>query len=308
MRQHKVKERFFLLIPLTTVLLCLVSWLKPPMDDKLSERKRFWLEKTHTREQFDVVIGGDSRIYRGVAPEAMKEILPDYSIFNFGYSSGSLSKQILKEIDKRLLPNASSKVVVLGITPHALTPHAALDNHFREQKAQAHTALFSYRYFYPLNQWTEPLRLSALLEKALGKDKDEAVYHQEYRQNGWIASDKTPANPKEALEGYKEAFEDNLTNEKMIKDLLAQVKYWSDKGTNVFAFRPPTTTVMYEMEETLSGFEEAIFINQFQAVGGHWITVSQTDFESYDGSHLTKESAIELSRILAKEIKLRLSL
>ncbi len=296
-------NRFILLIPLTLLLLGLVSGLRPPINEDVSEKKRFWLEKTHTSEKFDMVIGGDSRIYRGVAPEIIENLLPDFSVFNFGYSSGSLSKRILSEITQRIYHQASNPVIVLGVTPHALTHHAATDNHFREQKAQAHTALFSYRYFYQLNEWTEPFRLSSLIEKVLGKDKGKSIYHQEYRKNGWIASNKTPANPQEALKGYDGAFKDNLCSEEMIQDLLQQVQHWSKQGIQVFAFRPPTTLAMYEMENKLSGFDENSFITQFQKAGGHWMKVSQTDFESYDGSHLTKESAIRLSKILAQKIK-----
>ena len=297
------KERLLYLVPITLLLLVCIGWLRPYSTiDSTTQKKRFWLEKTHTAEKFNMVIGGDSRIYRGIAPEIIEEILPNFSVFNFGYSSGSLSERMLQEMEEKIDLSNINQVIVLGITPHSLTQNAAHDRHFLEQKAQANSALFSYRYFYRLNLWTEPMKVSWLLQKALGKDKT-TLYYQDYRKNGWIASTKIPANATHALLDYEKIFSNNPPDSIMIQTVLDYTKKWTAQGIKIFAFRPPTTAAMYALENKLSGFEEHTFINQFAQVGGKWIPVQQDGFESYDGSHLTEYSAVELSKIVANFVR-----
>ena len=46
----------------------------------------------------DVVLAGDSRIYRGVSPKAMSETLPGLRVGNFGFSSVALAEPYLSRV------------------------------------------------------------------------------------------------------------------------------------------------------------------------------------------------------------------
>jgi hypothetical protein len=60
---------------------------------------------------------------------------------------------------------------------------------------------------------------------------------------------------------------------------------------------------MVDLEMRLSGFDEETFRQRFGSFGGVWIDVSKPSYHSYDHSHLDKESAQELSRVIAEAIK-----
>ena len=74
-------------------------------------------------------------------------------------------------------------------------------------------------------------------------------------------------------------------------------------GIKVYAFRPPATEEMLEVENKYSGFDEATFVSFFEAAGGTWLEVEQTKYPSYDGSHLCPDGAIDFSHDLARLIK-----
>jgi hypothetical protein len=51
----------------------------------------FWSNKANADAIYDIILMGDSRIYRGLSPEEMATILEDYRILNFGFSAGGLN-------------------------------------------------------------------------------------------------------------------------------------------------------------------------------------------------------------------------
>ena len=59
---------------------------------------------------------------------------------------------------------------------------------------------------------------------------------------------------------------------------------------------------MVELEKELSGFNQAEFVDAFKEAGGIWIDIDPTAYDSFDGSHLQSQSALELSRDLALKI------
>ena len=73
----------------------------------------------------------------------------------------------------------------------------------------------------------------------------------------------------------------------------------------MLGFRPPTTPAMLDLEERLSGFDEARFARRFEEAGGSWVALAREGWRSYDGSHLHEDSARRLSDELARAIAQR---
>ena len=71
----------------------------------------------------------------------------------------------------------------------------------------------------------------------------------------------------------------------------------------MFGFRVPSTEKMVALENEISGFDEAAFIEGFKAAGGIWFDIPLEPYHTYDGAHLVKPSAIRLSLDLAEMIK-----
>lgn len=265
------------------------------------EYNRFWISKTHRKTKYDVLVCGDSRVYRGVSAKEISSQLDGLTVFNFGYSSGSFSSFMLDQMDDRI-DMAGEKVIILGITPYSLTPKSSNDEHIRQELARKKEEVLQYTstilsalYLF------DPIEVTPhFFEK---ENPNESKYYQRFMfREGWVASMKTPSNPLSALESYKSSFTDNKISDHVVNELIAKIRQWHKEGIKVFAFRPPSTTKMEVLENQLSGFNEEALKQRIQAAGGIWFDFDSSDFSSYDGSHLTEESAIQLSIELGKLI------
>lgn len=72
-------------------------------------------------------------------------------------------------------------------------------------------------------------------------------------------------------------------------------------GLRLFAFRPPVSKELRNLEDELSHFDQMAFIKEFKK-WGEWIEVPPFAFVTSDGSHLEAAEAVEFSALLAKEI------
>ncbi|MBK9193204.1 MAG: hypothetical protein IPM77_17830 [Crocinitomicaceae bacterium] len=128
-------------------------------------------------------------------------------------------------------------------------------------------------------------------------------YKESFESGGWVKSDKFPADSTEALNSYREVFDGNRVNDTLVSYLHQQVEKWTGNGIRVFGFRPPVTKAMKNLEDSISGFSETEIKLNFENAGGTWIDFNDADYISYDGSHLTSESAIKFSADLGKKVK-----
>ncbi|RPJ22536.1 MAG: hypothetical protein EHM35_18135 [Planctomycetaceae bacterium] len=84
--------------------------------------------------------------------------------------------------------------------------------------------------------------------------------------------------------------------------LNASVSGWTGKGIRVYAFLVPSCREMVELEERDSGFNQDQFVQDFEKAGGTWIDMDPCRYDSFDGSHLGREAALQFSRDLAERI------
>jgi hypothetical protein len=128
-------------------------------------------------------------------------------------------------------------------------------------------------------------------------------FYQEFHDDGWMATWTVPAEPSREVARYRGIFSGTQVSTELIEALVEQTVRWTQQGVFAIGFRPPTTDAMQALEDKLSGFDENGFIRLFEGAGGRWIRIPSGLYESYDGSHLDKESAIGLSKDLAVSIR-----
>ena len=88
-----------------------------------------------------------------------------------------------------------------------------------------------------------------------------------------------------------------------MQQVFEQVKKWTEQGIYVLAFRPPTTFSMVHLENNVGLYDENYIKKGIEKSGGQWIDLELSDFKTYDGSHLTINSAQKLSQLIGEEIK-----
>ncbi len=257
----------------------------------------FWQHKVFDLPDhaFTVVVSGDSRVYRGFAPQAVDAAIPGARALNYGFSNGGHNPFIFKQVD-RLLAETGPRAVILGITPTSLTPKAQLnaqyDDYFRKGPPG---------WAQPVEDYVRRVDLRHIKRVLRGQVSKPSNEVYEYRTDGWVRSDWIKRNPESELRNYQAGFDGNRVDPRVIADIEKQTRKWTDAGIVVIGYRPPTTPAMVALENAKSGFDEAAFARAFRAAGGIWVEPG-ADFISYDGSHLTPESTVKLSEILAQTI------
>ncbi|MFH2094098.1 MAG: hypothetical protein ABIJ16_00250 [Bacteroidota bacterium] len=296
------KERIIYTFILCIVFLMAGGFFLPKPGTYRLEYDRFWVKKTHCASEYNTVIIGDSRAYRGVSPSEMEEEFPGLKVLNFGYSSGGLNDFMFDEAVKKIDTDCKEPVIILAVAPHTLIDLENDNAHYLEQLALPREEVLEKLYLFPLLRFFTPVDPETLFK---GESQDN--YRQVFYDNGWVASYKDVEDTLEAVVSYREIYSKFQVSQERVDEMVRQVKAWSDSGYYVFAFRPPVSWSMKMLEDSLSGYDEAVIRNHIETAGGVWIPLNGYVFHSYDGSHLHRDSAIKLSDILAEKIRWHLS-
>jgi hypothetical protein len=302
---HLYRDRTFLCLLCGGILIIIIAFSRPHIQDidakDIVEAEKFWILKAKNKGKYDLVALGDSRTYRSLSPDDMGKALPGLKIFNFGFSSGGLNSVIYKAGEK-LLDNKGKKIIILGVTPSALTEPSSLNTQYLQESHRPQSSIFERVYLNPHLYFFSPFEHS-LLKIFHSKNAVERVYSNEYHVNGWVGSSKIQEDTAEALSIYRDELRNFKVSKFLQQQFLKQVSFWSSHNYKIFAFRPPTSLAMQMLEDSLGGLNYNSFISEFNAAGGNWIKIDRNLYHSYDGSHLDKNSAIKLSELIGEEIR-----
>ena len=285
---------------LAIILIIIMGSLRPNTTSGMYEKK-YWATKVGWQNYADVVITGDSRVLGGISPGKMKETLTNRCIVNYGFASNLYDSQYLDSVETVLKEESENKTIILGITPHSLTEDPDITGQFVALKSLSKQDIFIHMHFAAIMSFFEYMSYrDALLGIFPGLASSHT--HKELFADGWLAYSKKPSGKKKELKKYMKIYERCHVTQKMIDNLLGHVTRWTESGINVYGFLVPTCKEMVELEEQYSGLNLPEFKEAFQNAGGNWIEVDPTAYDSFDGSHLQRESAVELSKLLALKI------
>lgn len=262
----------------------------------------FWTRKTFAPPKYDVVLMGDSRVYRGISPQVMKPFLPNLKILNFAYSNGGLNPAMYNAAENKMAENNKPKVVVIGVSANTITGYSEGNEQFRQELNRPREEIIERMYLNPVRYWfsaTSPENLKAHFQQK----SDSSFYRNTYFMDGYVKSEKYPEDTTEAIPHYTDDFKNYKVEEKYLKNLFRQVANWRSKEMIVVGFRPPVSQPMRELEDSLGLFDESEIKAGFEKAGGFWMDLNPSHYKTYDGSHLTIESASNLSEDIGRFIK-----
>jgi len=287
-----------LTLVLSVLLVVILGSFRAKKSNTPERIERFWVLKTFQNSDKQIVVAGDSRVYRGVSTQAILESSGAAGkSYNFGYSSAGLSKQYLDFVVSKLEVTSADKILIIGITPHSLTDEAFKNSHFNKYKKLTKIEVLKKRYITAASKYVSPIKPSSFFKV------EKNNYFQEYHNDGWVASAKQNSSHSEGLASYKKTFSKYQVNPFNVEAFLEQVKVIASKGVKVIAFRPPSSEVLRALEDEVSGFDETYVKQRLKATGVDWLDFDDADFESYDGSHLHYNSAIKLSKKIGAQVK-----
>lgn len=278
--------------------LIIVLTLPKPAVNNIDE-KAFWVKKTFGTPA-EVVVGGDSRAFRGINTELISE-LGDISAKNLGYSSAGLSPEYLDFLESNVDTTGTKRLIIIAITPHSLTPKAFINEQLLDYQLTSEFDRFVFKYFKPVLRLI-PSYNAAELKRYFFNNNEKIILEQDFTESGWVGTSRIPSDSTLALDSYQRVFINNQVLDENIKLMILKCQEIINKGYKILAFRPPTSVQMRNMEDSLSGFNEIAIKERLVKAGVRWLELDNSDFTTYDGSHLEKASANKLSQRIWKEV------
>lgn len=273
-----------------------------PKDSEKYPAELFWSRKTFAPAKYDVVLMGDSRVYRALSPGIMESQLPELKVLNFAYSNGGLNPVMFDAAEKKLARNNHPKIIVLGVTANSVTGYSAGNQQYIQELTRPREEVLERFYLNPVRYWFSATSPGKLKQHFFGK-ADSAYYRNTYFMDGYVESEKYPVDTTAAISSYIDDFKNYKVDSVHLNVLYKQVRTWSESGITVVGFVPPVSQPMRMLEDTLGLFDEAAIKAGFEKASGHWIGINPDSYKTYDGSHLTIESARRLSGKMAASIK-----
>ena len=296
-------NRLFIVLLSAFVMIIITILILPKKDDSKNLYDKFWLHKTFSEPIYDIVIMGDSRAYRGISPKKMQEYLEKRKILNFGYSSGRLNPFMFHQAENKLNPLSTKKAIIIALSPNMLTFIPDENKQILQYINMPREEKYEILYFYETLKNFKAIKFGDIFPSK--NTKQQVIYYEEYKLDGWVASNKIPEDTSEAINTYMQWFTANNVSNNHINSLILQTRKWTDNHIAVYSFMMPASWSMEKLEDSLSGFNESDFSKLFIEAGGQWIVFKDNKYHSYDGSHLNKNSALKFSENLANEILVR---
>lgn len=254
--------------------------------------KSFWLQKTFFEPGKEMLIIGDSRVYRGINPDQDPK---KRNIMNLGYSSAGISSELINTVIEY---NDNPKVtLVLGITPLAFTD-PSFSNHVWKRYLQTSRLdrLIDENYFF--NQLFSPFSLDQLKKSHPHPFKQTFFY-----KTGFVGTDHENYDTSIAVNSYTKTFSEYKFNPKLFLSTANTLKGLIKNGIKVYAFLMPVHRDLKFVEDNQSGFRLPFAKKTLTEIGVKWIDLNFTNsVQSYDGSHMNFETANKFSRIIFSQI------
>lgn len=294
------RERCVFVLLLLAPTLLAVGALRPSGARSGVPQAVFFEQKVVWADRYDLVVLGDSTVYRGISPVALEEGLGrKCRVANFGFSGVGYSSIYLQAGRELLAPDAVAPTLLLAVTPHSLLEDAAAASGFTECWGDGRWVNWGKVLSGQVVEFFEPLDLGAV--KRLLRGEALTGYRVHYHRDGWAETRVSGRDPEKHLESAHRLFAGQHISERLVSGLASTIAEWRAAGIAVFLFRPPVGEA-YRRMESMTGFDERAVKKRLSAVGGVWLAVDETAYECYDGVHLAAPQAVELSRELGRKI------
>lgn len=302
-----LQERALVIGLFLLAFLALVFFLLPPSPDyKLElERNNFWSSKVHGSEKYDIVIVGDSRVYRGVSPEVMERIITRARIFNFGFSSAQLETTLLDAAVRRLDPSGR-RIIVLGITANSLTGQENL--HYLGILRRSRDSVLADTKFFQIRLALRNFDINDIATIFPWSDSKNHIstnYIETYHpESGWVASSyRIETGFAKTLKSYRDNMVQHPVSADSISNLIKWIVNKRAEGYLVVVTSVPSSTEMEDLEALWPGYSKKDLVSKFEMCGIPYIdNYNNADYHSYDGSHLEEHGAERFSYDLATRL------
>lgn len=313
-----IRNRTAVCLSAAAVLIVVGGWLNRTLlgdhQSPMSE-SAFYINKVWAPADYDVVTAGNSRMLQALSSSAMNEELPGLRILNLGLDGACLTPQMFQILESKLDPDSSLRMMILGVEPGAMNAFSSANFKLNVELNRSGEDRFIARNGDDLARWFTPVRpfdvMRALSLAIRGPTLNQPRAVREFHYDGWKATmiDPMPDYPmsfdelSDEVRAFNPSYQTPLPYWPIVLD---HVQDLAGRGIVVFGLRLPADAKSRLEEDRRFPFDEDVVEEAFEQAGGYWISLDPAHYETYDRSHLHKESAIRYSRDVAAAIRKRL--
>jgi acyl-CoA synthetase (AMP-forming)/AMP-acid ligase II/acyl carrier protein len=245
----------------------------------------------------ELVIAGSSQAMNNISPAVMSQAL-GLRTFNLGLNGQPYNAFYLDMVE-RALAASPRRGVLMVITPISLVPRSSEDE--AENALEAAKGLSRYQRSLERIRDAYPSRQPCEL---LPCDARRTTWRYD---DGWTAETFAGGPPApvriETMSRFMRRWGAKLhATPEGARPALDRVRKWRAAGIQVWAVRAPAPASMIAAERTLPGFDEDAVTRAFADAGATWLTVDPSAYETFDGWHMDRDTAIRFSSDLAARI------
>jgi hypothetical protein len=285
---------------LVLVILGIVFWINfiPKLSSNKMKKEIFWASKLIKNPTYDIVIIGDSRVYRGINPTIIETQLNNqYKCFNNAFSSAGLDSFYINQAIEKLNPNGK-KVLLIGVSVNSFYPQALKNEHLRELMAESPKNLWVKKHIYPYLTDFSAYSFSDFLGFKTGKQYFETFNPQ----NGFVLSCNFPIDTNIAISPYEKYFNTHQLDTHAVQNFIKQLKILKNKNYTIVLMRLPASYTMFQIEDKASNNLIHQLKESTQNFGIQWIETEPTKY-TYDGSHLIDKTTNQFSQAIGIQLK-----
>lgn len=294
-REKHALRQIYNLVLISPMAIIFTGLILPNLPSSPMMKDAFWSKKVLNKDKYDIVIAGDSRVYRGINPYFFDSVFYGKRSYNFGFSSAGMSEDyILKSAN--MLKSDGAGILILGISPNSFLPSSIKNKHYYSLISHNRKDLLIKLDLYPYLHFFDRRTISDFYKFW----KREAYFESFNMESGYVSSDKLPVTPIAAVNAYKKQFQ----NEQPVslKTFFKCIIGLREKGINVILVRIPIGLEMKQLEdETCSEFLDELE-NTCKLNGLLYYDYSAFRYQTYDGSHLSSESSGNFTRFFCTHI------
>lgn len=262
---------------------------------------QYWSLKISAPPDYDVVLAGNSRIFKGLSPRHMAHVLKGRRIFNLGFSSCMLDSRYLEHARSLLRDDSSPKILVLGITPHVLIRRPANRCWYDEWADKL-----------PIDRdelWREIILQhlnGAVVKRTMGtayRHFSRGILRQRHYADGWVSTRVAQLDPMDYVQRMNSVYSRYQVDPSLMDEMLKKVAKFTSQGVVVYGLSPPTFSAMRNLEKLASGLDRDALLQGFAKAGGVWLEMPTSGYCAYNGTHLDGVQAKRFSRQVAFTIK-----
>lgn len=286
-------QRITGLIVAVVILFVVCASLAPRLPSSPLLRDSFWAHKIGAGPRYDIVLVGDSRVYRGLDPDIIGKNFGGAKCFNYGFSSAGLDSFLLNRAAGLLSPNGQ-KIMIIGISANSFTEEAMGNGHLKSLLKLNRRDLWIRMHLYPHLTSFDAYRISDLYSLM----KRQGYYEDYHLATGFAASDRVPMDSATALSDYAIRFAHEKYSGKGEQNFVNAVDHLVQQGIKIYIIRMPTTHAMRAIEEHWQAGRLDSLEIELRNKGCEVIDPETGPYTSYDGSHLDSRSAEKLSAMI----------